>query len=136
MLKLTYTDLGICLEQGTEPLEALISRRVLVAVRLGQSIYLQTGRASFLLSATTPHLADLDQLIREEYGWAQDTKADAMIYLCPVDDQFVEVSVLGVWVAADAEAHEGTFITRLSDRVETLVMALWQTQNHLSVVSG
>lgn len=125
MLKLTYTEAGLHLERVTQPLEAWVACRVILAVRLGQSLYLETGRAAFLLPADVPELPTLCTLIRQEPGNA--------IALDEIGLDLVEVSLKGTWMAADTQAHEGTFIVMVSDRLEVLLSMLWQkTQTHVS----
>ena len=50
-----------------------------------------------------------------------------------VDNEFVEVSLCGSWIAESKEAHEGMFLTVLSDRAELLLYKLWQmSEAHIS----
>jgi hypothetical protein len=44
----------------------------------------------------------------------------------PVNNDFVEVNFSGSWVAESKEAHEGMFLTMMSDRVERFIYKLWQ----------
>jgi hypothetical protein len=125
MLKLTYTEAGLHMERIAAPLEVLIAQRVVLAVRSGQKLYVEPGKASFLLPADAPGLTQLEMALRSE--------ANPTIAITPVDDEFVEVSVAGSWVAESAEAHEGMFITAFADRSEFFVYKLWcATQTHVS----
>ncbi len=47
MLKLTYTDVGLHLERMATPLETLVAQRVVLALRAGQRLYIEPGKASF-----------------------------------------------------------------------------------------
>ena len=132
MLKLTYTDMGLCLEQLSEPIEVVVSRRALLAVRIGQPLYVQNSRASFLLAATALQQSTLEHRIRTA---SNPSDSAGELHICPVDDHYVEVSIPGVWIADEADAHDGTFVTRLGDRIEACLIHLWRAQGHLSVLS-
>ncbi|MBD2020061.1 hypothetical protein H6F43_07660 [Leptolyngbya sp. FACHB-36] len=119
MLKLTYTDAGLHLERVAAPLEILVAQRVLLAMRAGQTLYVEPGKASFLLPEQATGLAHLATALRWE-----NTSA---IAITPVDDEFVELSVEGSWLAESAAAHEGMFLTAFSERAEFFVYKLWQT---------
>ena len=56
MLKLNYTDVGLYMERTMTNPELLIAQRVLLAIRLGRSLHIEPGRASFLLPADIPQL--------------------------------------------------------------------------------
>lgn len=125
MLKLTYTEAGLHMERISAPLEVLIAQRVLLALRFGQRLYVEPGKASFLMPTDTPSLAHLEATLRMEHR--------STVTISAVDDAFVEISVEGSWIAEGVNAHEGTFITALSDRTEFFVYKLWQiTQHHVS----
>jgi hypothetical protein len=119
MLKLTYTETGLHMERVAAPLEVLVAQRVVLALSFGQTLYVERGKASFLLPVSASGLAQLEQAVRTDAG------LNVCIY--PIDDRFVEVSVEGNWIAETAAAHEGTFVTALSDRVEFYIFKLWQT---------
>ena len=123
MLKLNYSESGLHMERVTISLEELVQKRAILALRAGQSLYVEPGRASFLLPADVPGLTQLELALRMEQN----------ISLCPVDAEFVEVSLEGTWIAPCAHAHEGTFVTAVSDRAEFFVYKLWQaTQSQVS----
>lgn len=125
MLKLNYTEVGLYMERTMTSLELLIAQRVVLAMRLGHSLHIEPGRASFLLPVDIPELQQLEMALRQEY---QPTAT-----VLPVDDQFVEVSLKGSWVADSQEAHEGMFLTMLSDRTEFFIYKLWQmSEMHIS----
>jgi hypothetical protein len=54
------------------------------------------------------------------------SQAHSQLSIAPVDEEFIEVSVQGSWIASTCEAHEGMFVTVLSDRAEFFVEKLWQ----------
>ena len=127
MLKLNYTEVGLYMERVTASLEMLIAQRIVLAVRLKQSFYVEPGRASFLLPADIPELVQLEIALQRE--------RNREVTLSPVDGEFVEVSLSGSWVAESKEAHEGMFLAVISDSsfgetalypAEFLIYKLWQ----------
>ena len=70
MLKLNYTDVGLYMERTMTNPELLIAQRVLLAMRLGRSLHIEPGRASFLLPADIPQLQVLERALHQEYGTA------------------------------------------------------------------
>lgn len=118
MLKLTYTEFGLHLERVTVSLETLVCQRVVLALRMAQTLHVEPSRAAFLLSVKVPGFAELEKLVRSERL--------TTVSIVPVDDEFVEVSVQGSWIANTAEAHSGMFVTMLGERVEFFIYKLWQ----------
>ncbi|MBW4488281.1 MAG: hypothetical protein KME12_10880 [Trichocoleus desertorum ATA4-8-CV12] len=118
MLKLTYTDLGLHLERLAQSPEELVARRAILALRMNQNLHFEPSRAAFLLPADLPELPILEATIRREKGDA--------IALFPVCEDSVEVSLRGMWIAPEVDAHEGIFIAVMSDRLEFLLHKLWQ----------
>lgn len=133
MLKLNYTEVGLYMEQTMTNPELLIAQRVLLAMRLGQTLHVEPGHASFLLPANIPELELLEMALQGE--------CSSTITLIPVDEEFVEVSLSGSWIAESKEAHEGMFLASISDyrggtasyRIEFLLYKLWQMSDaHIS----
>jgi hypothetical protein len=126
MLKLNYTEDGLYMERVMTSPELAIAQRVILAMRLGQSLQVELGHASFLLPADVPELEQLELSLRQE--------CRGRVAVIPVDDKFVEVSLSGSWIAESKEAHEGMFLTVLSDslsetlceRAEFFLYKLWQ----------
>ncbi|MDX2243920.1 MAG: hypothetical protein NW224_24855 [Leptolyngbyaceae cyanobacterium bins.302] len=133
MLKLNYTDVGLYMERTMTNPELLIAQRILLAIRLGRSLHIEPGRASFLLPADIPELEVLEMALHQEYG--------SVVTLIAVDEDFVEVGLSGSWIAENKDAHEGMFLTMMSDslsetlreRTEFLIYKLWQmSEAHIS----
>lgn len=118
MLKLNYTDYGLFLEQVTASLDAVATQRVMLAVHVGETLHLEPSWAAFLLSVELPGITQLKAMLPIN---ATDT-----IDLASVDDEFVEVSLKGTWIANSANAESGTFITALAPESEMLIYQLWQ----------
>jgi hypothetical protein len=121
MLKLTYTEAGLHLERICTPVdnlvENLIAQRVVLAVRTGQPICVQPGRASFLIPAKHVSI--------KEYKSTVQGETIRSIDLTSVDHDYYEISLRGTWVASNSDAYEGMFVTSLSDRIEYYIDCLW-----------
>jgi len=118
MLKLTYTETGFRLERLAQSLEEWVQGRVILALRVGQSLLVEPSTASFLLPVDLPGLPLLEASVQQEM-----TQAIAL-YGC--DAEYIEVSLQGSWLAADAESAEGVFVAAMSDRTEFFLFQLWQ----------
>lgn len=128
MLKLNYTQDGLYMERVMTSPELAIAQRVVLAMRLGQSLQVEPGHASFLLPADIPELEQLELSLRQE--------CRGRVNVVPVDDEFVEVSLSGSWISESKEAHEGMFLTMLSDRTEFFLYKLWQmSEAHISFLT-
>jgi hypothetical protein len=118
MLKLTYTDNGLHIEQANAPIDILVAQRVVLAMRAGLSLCVQPGQASFLIPARAKGLVLLEH--------ALVNAGPHGVSLTIVDAEFVEVSVSGSWLAADRDGEEGMFLTEMAEAIEYLLYDLWQ----------
>ncbi|NDJ18392.1 alr0857 family protein [Myxacorys almedinensis] len=135
MLKLTYTEFGLHLERVSTSLEALVAQHVVLALRLGCTLHVESSRAAFLISAQAPGLVNLERLVRLMQN-APSTDPQSTIALALVDPEFVEISLQGSWIAASADAEEGMFVTALADQVEFFVYKLWQVTQAKTVCNS
>ncbi len=117
MLKLTYTETATDLEHLAQTPEQLVSLRVILAMRISQTIVVEPSSAAFLLPRNLPTLSLLEDAI-------QLAEAE-MIALCVADEETLEVSLAGTWIALESDEENGIFVTRLSDRTEYLLVKLW-----------
>lgn len=124
MLKLTYTETDVRLECLPVAMEEFVAQRTVLAMRLGQGAIVQPGWASFLLPVGLFALDRLETAARQE--------APESIELCVADDEFVEVSLRGSWLAIDAETCKGVFAATLSPHCEMLVSQLWERSRELA----
>lgn len=118
MLKLTYTETALQLEYLAGSPEDLVARRVKLAMRVGSTLFVEPSQAAFLLPADLPGIDQLDAGARRD-----DTQA---IEVYPADEDDLEVSLSGTWMAEDAEVSEGIFVASLSPFCEVLLFKLWQ----------
>jgi len=107
MLQLYYTVDGFSRERTPTSLEQLLAQRVVLAMRLGQPCHLAADRASFLLPRDVAALMQLETALYQE--------CRATVTVVSVDDELVEVSLSGTWVAESSKAHEGLFLTVMSN---------------------
>ena len=105
------------MERLADPLEEVVSQRVILALRTGQPLQVEPSCAAFLLPMNLPGLSSLKAAIKQE-------QVDSVAVLA-ADATSVEVNLRGTWLATASQAHEGIFLTALSDRTEFLVYRLW-----------
>lgn len=118
MLKLNYTDYGLHLERVPAPLDSVAAQRAMLAVHVGETLHLEPGRAAFLLPMEIPGIKQLKSTLRKNRSGA--------IALENVDEDYVEVSLKGTWLASTANAESGTFMTALAPESERLLLRMWQ----------
>jgi hypothetical protein len=118
MLKLTYTESSFYIERLAQSPEQLVARRAMLAMRVGQKIAIEPSSAAFLLPIGLGAMSMLEEAIRD--------KGNDTIALCEADEEYAEVSLSGTWITTDLQGESGVFVTVLSDRVEFLLLKLWQ----------
>lgn len=118
MLKLTYSESGLRLEQIDASLEQWVMERTILALRISEPLYVRSGNASFLVP-TAAVAASLDR------AWMSDLPHP--ISLCYVDRDFYEVNIAGVWLAKNTETSEGVLAAELGDLAESSIRYLWES---------
>lgn len=118
MLKLTYTEGSFYLECLTHSLEEWVAQRVILALRVGQSVRIEPSTASFLLPVDLPGVEILVAGVKRD-----DSEIMA---LSTCDAEYLEVTLQGSWLADASEDAVGVFVTTLSDRTEFFLHKLWQ----------
>lgn len=116
MLKLIYTEMGLHMDYAAASLEAVVSEHVILSVRMGQSLHVEVGEASFLLPVQTPGLEALEASL---HRYAQTLE------LARVDAEYMEICLGGTWMAQSIDAHEGMFLTAYDYETELLLHRLW-----------
>ena len=117
MLKLSYTESSLYLERLSVPLEQVVQQRALLALRLAQPFHLEPSTAAFLLVLDEPSWDELEAVLEIE--------SDRRLIVTPTDEDLVEVTVEGTWVADTEETEDGTFVTALSEEAERFIYRLW-----------
>ncbi|MCW5317633.1 hypothetical protein GTQ43_28815 [Nostoc sp. KVJ3] len=118
MLKLTYTESSFDLERVTLSLEEWVAQRVILALRVGQSLCIEPSTASFLLPVDLPGVEVLKTEVKRD-----DRE---IIALCACDTQYLEVTLQGSWLSDSSKDVVGVFFTTMSDRAEFFLHKLWQ----------
>ena len=125
MLKITYLEDGIYLEYLPESAEAWKAARTIVSLRAAVSIYTESSTACLILPINIHCLKSLTKLAQKK-----------LIDLIPCDEEYVEVSLLGMWISKSRDSEEGTFVCDLGYDSENLLYQLWrESQIGTSVVS-
>lgn len=117
MLKLIYTEMGCHLEPVSLSLQDWLQHRIRFALSLGEPIWVDSSRGSILLprSATTdPRLAALS--------------------LDPCDQDWVELSLWGQWLTADADGEYGVLAVELEPSLEEALLQIWRETQMLSYI--
>ncbi|TAE54777.1 MAG: hypothetical protein EAZ76_06370 [Nostocales cyanobacterium] len=128
MLKLTYTEGSFYLECLSQSLEEWVTKRVILSLRVGQSLYLESSTASFLLPVNLSGVEKLKMEIQKGDG--------EIIDLSGCDAEYLEVTLRGSWLSQSCEDAVGVFVTTMSDRMEFFLHKLWQdSQVCASVIS-
>jgi hypothetical protein len=139
MLKLIYTEAGLWLEQVPDLLEAWMAQRVLLTLRLGESIQIEPGRAAFILPAQISDLFWLEQAIQQEIPemGLTDRPWPASISMDAIDAEHIEISLEGHWLTVCPQADSGVFVADLGDLAETALFKFWQSaQPCISMLLG
>ncbi|HEY9604452.1 MAG TPA: alr0857 family protein [Allocoleopsis sp.] len=116
MLKLTYTENGFYMERLAQSLEDWVTARVILALRAGTNLCVESSTASFLLPADMPQLRHLE---RQQEG-------EDAIALTICDAEYIEVSLKGTWMTSDIDGAEGVFVTSMSYAIEFFLIKLWE----------
>jgi hypothetical protein len=127
MLKLTYTETGFYLEYIAQSLEDWVQARVILALRVGQSLCVEPSTASFLLPANLPGV----DVLRDEVS-----KDREHITVCVCDAEYVEVSLRGSWISSGSEDASGVFATTISLSTEFFLHKLWLEAQACQEVRG
>jgi hypothetical protein len=118
MLKLTYTESSFYLECLTLSLEEWVAQRVILALRVGQSLCIEPSTASFLLPVDLPGVEVLKAEVKRD-----DRE---IIALSACDAEYMEVTLRGSWLLDSSKDAVGVFFTTMSDRAEFFLHQLWQ----------
>jgi len=123
MLKITYLENEIYLEQLDKSVEVWKTDRILVNLRAAFSIYVESSIASIVLPITSR----VNSLVR--------LASDQPIELVPCDEEYLEVSLMGIWLAKEQDSEEGVFVCELSPEIENCLSQLWQEAQLSTVIN-
>ena len=112
MLKVTYTDTGLCLEYCPTPLNLLLSDRVCTYAHAQRSMTVQPIRASIPLLATL-----IDRQLGEQLQTLELTRCDR---------DWWEITLSGLWITEGPNPDIGIFMAEFDPRLEQRLWRLWQ----------
>ena len=118
MLKLTYTDNSFYLECLTQSLEEWVAQRVILALRVSQTLRIEPTTASFLLPLDLPGVERLKTEVNRH-----DSK---IMGLSNCDAEYLEVTLDGSWLCDGNDEAVGVFVTTMSYGAEFFLYKLWQ----------
>lgn len=125
MLKITYLEEEIFLEHLEESIEIWKADRILVSFRAGVSTYVESSIASLILPINVHCLKGLIKLSEQE-----------LIDVFPCDEEFIEVSLSGTWIAQSQDSESGIFACELGQENEDFLYQLWlESRVKTSVIS-
>jgi hypothetical protein len=122
MLKLIYTETDLHMEKLTTSLEDWISKRVLLALRVGDKISVEPTGASFGLSTSLTGWPELEHLIGRE--------ASETVSLSVCDEDLMEIGLEGYWLCQNPLQEEGIFVTHLPLVIENTLFGMWEAFAH------
>lgn len=114
MLKLTYSDADLLIEQLDLSVEAMVTQRSIVALRAGQPLFVQPGYGAFALPADMPGIAALTSV------------SQGAIDIAPCDTDWLEVTLRGIWLADTTTSAEGILVAELGTDLEQRLVTLWE----------
>lgn len=115
MLKITYLDNDICLKYLPKPLKTWKSERILLNLRAAVGIFTESSIASLVLPANLTCLNKLVHLAEQK-----------LIDVNPCDEEYIEVSLSGTWIAQSEDSEVGIFVCEISPETELLIAQLWK----------
>ncbi len=122
MLKIIYTETGLHLELIAVDQADWIAGRLQLATSVGEHLTVSKARATFPL----PDICEVEAYLQ------QAGASNVSVHRC--DRDHVEIGLVGDWLGTHKHSDEGIFIARLSDRVESCLLQLWQATTEPQVV--
>lgn len=136
MLKFNYGKQGTILESVTDPIEEVIHRRVVLAIRSAQPIHMEPSVVSLIVPSEIPELRALElELAQVNCDAVSLSVRESLVPLSPesvLPSNFtshdIEVMMRGVWLTHHPDAEEGVFFTSLTSEIEDQIEELWTYQ--------
>jgi hypothetical protein len=127
MLKLIYTETELHMELLTANLEDWVDRRLLFSTSTGETIFLSSEKASFLLPTKICEATAVNFYLHRQ--GATTVTANC----CDFDS--IEIGLTGYWLSTAPDSDRGIFVAQLPNRVEFYLWELWCSGNSQSVIS-
>jgi hypothetical protein len=116
MLKITYSDAAILLEQVATTVEAVMAQRSLLALRSGQPFTVQPSSGSIVLPAQLPGINGILDAVDQH----------THLSIAPCDLGWLEITLRGTWIAESAASEQGILVAELGDDLEGRLVTLWR----------
>ena len=118
MLKLIYTSDGLILEAVSASLESTVSQRLKISLAASQPFYVENSTATLLLKLNSQRFLALQK--------ALDCESTKKVEASVLDQEFVEVTMAGVWLTEDPESESGVFLATLNPESEKILYEYWE----------
>lgn len=136
MLKFNYGKQGTVLESVADPIETVINRLFLLAMRSAQPMHMEPSFVSLIVPSGVPELKALkielaqvncDAVSVNPKPFDTDESQDL---LCSGDGSPLDQEVImrGFWLTDHPGAKEGIFVTSLTSGIEAQIEGLWTYQ--------
>lgn len=117
LILITYTDYNISLETSLQSSNDYMENLLLVYLRSGLSIYVESSEASIVVN-----IIDIPNI--DEFLLA--TQNEENISATSFDDEYIEINFSGRWIAETKEKEEGLFLTSCSHEIASFLYNVWQ----------
>lgn len=121
MLKLTYTDQGLLLDDVDQSLDVWISSRMLLSVSTGIPIWIESIQASFIFSSDLPYLCNLIDKLSDHLNHTFE--------LLVSEHNEIEMKISGTWISSHPDSQEGVFVCSFPDHIENCISLLLEEYN-------
>ena len=115
MLKITYLENDVRLEYLSKSLKVWQSERILLNLRAAVGVFTTSSIASLVFPRHLPRLRELFNLAEREE-----------LEVIPCDQEYIEVSLSGTWIAQAENSELGIFICEITPDSERLLAQLWE----------
>ncbi|MEM8677212.1 MAG: alr0857 family protein [Cyanobacteria bacterium P01_G01_bin.67] len=115
MLKITYLEDDVCLEYLSKSVAVWKSERILLNLRAAVGVFTESSIATLVFPTNLTCLKKFVNLAKQE-----------QIGIVPCDEDYIEVSLSGTWIAQAEDSEAGIFVCEISHDCEYLLAQLWQ----------
>ncbi|MEM9507522.1 MAG: alr0857 family protein, partial [Cyanobacteria bacterium P01_E01_bin.35] len=103
MLKITYLEDDVCLEHLSKSVAVWKSERILLNLRAAVGVFTESSIATLVFPTNLPCLNKFVNLAKQE-----------QIEVIPCDEDYIEVSLSGTWIAQAEDSEAGIFVCEIS----------------------
>ncbi|MEL6439448.1 MAG: alr0857 family protein [Cyanobacteria bacterium J06621_8] len=125
MLKITYLENDICLEHLSKSIKVWKSEISQLNARMTVEVFTESSTASLVFSANLPQLRQLTNIAKKQQ----------ILEIMPCEQEYIEVSLSGTWIAETEDSEIGIFVCEMSSSCEFLLAQLWQDSKIIAPVN-